>query len=77
MAKRTKKTKAPAGGKTAAAKPAAANAKKAAAADAPAPTAAAISARAHQIWINRGKPVPGTPLEDWCQAERELGSRKT
>ena len=31
-----------------------------------------ISARAHAIWIARGRPSPGTPLEDWLQAEREL-----
>jgi hypothetical protein len=35
-----------------------------------------VSARAHQIWIARGKPTPGTPLEDWLQAERELGLSK-
>jgi hypothetical protein len=51
------------------------------AADAPAPAAAPaarapahtdIAARAHAIWIARGRPKPGTPLEDWLQAEREL-----
>src|SRR5689334_20903480 len=36
-----------------------------------APTATAIAARAHEIWIARGRPSPGTPLEDWLQAERE------
>jgi len=39
-----------------------------------APTPAAIQARAHQIWIAKGKPVPGTPVEDWLQAEREIGA---
>jgi hypothetical protein len=76
MAKKaTKKTKSPAAAKAASAKPAAA--KKAAAVPVAAPTAAAVSARAHQIWIARGKPNPGTPLEDWVQAERELGLRKS
>jgi hypothetical protein len=42
-----------------------------------APSAAEVSARAHQIWIARGKPTPGTPLEDWVQAERELTTRKS
>jgi len=37
-----------------------------------APSHADISARAHAIWIARGRPAPGTPLEDWLQAEREL-----
>jgi hypothetical protein len=39
-------------------------------------TPAAIGARAHEIWIAKGKPIPGTPVEDWLQAERELGARK-
>ena len=76
MAKNTKKTKVPASPKAQDAKPAAA-ATKAAAAPAAAPTVAAISARAHQIWIARGKPTPGTPIADWVQAERELGVRKS
>ena len=76
MAKKTtKKTKTPAATKAANVKPA--PAKKAAAAPVAAPTPAAVSARAHQIWIARGKPSPGTPLEDWIQAERELGLRKS
>lgn len=37
-----------------------------------APSSTDVSARAHEIWIARGKPTPGTPLEDWLQAEREL-----
>jgi hypothetical protein len=80
MAKKTKKTKAPAAPKAQDVKPAAAAAvstTKASAAPAAAPTEAAISARAHQIWIARGKPTPGTPLADWIQAERELGVRKS
>jgi hypothetical protein len=73
MAKKSKKkTKAPAAKMAANAKPAAAKPAPVAA-----PTAAAVSARAHQIWIARGKPTPGTPLEDWVQAERELGVRKS
>jgi Protein of unknown function (DUF2934) len=56
---------------------AAKKAKSAAVADpapakAAAPTEAQISARAHQIWIGKGSPKPGTPLADWLQAEREL-----
>ena len=43
----------------------------------PAATPESIQARAHQIWIAKGKPVPGTPVADWLQAERELGVRKT
>ena len=39
-----------------------------------APTREQVLARAHSIWERRGKPVPGTPLEDWVQAERELGA---
>jgi hypothetical protein len=39
-----------------------------------APAEAQISARAHQIWIGKGSPKPGTPLADWLQAERELRS---
>ena len=31
----------------------------------------AVSARAHQIWISRGK-KDGRALDDWLQAEREL-----
>ena len=90
MAKKTKKTKGPAAAKaaapvTAAPVPAAATkaaaptaaATKVAAAPVAVPSTAAISARAHQIWIARGKPTPGTPLADWVQAERELGVRKS
>ena len=54
--------------------------KKAAPAPAHAPAAPSpgdVSARAHQIWIARGKPTPGTPVADWLQAERELGVRKS
>ena len=46
------------------------------AAAAPAAPAAAIEARAHAIWIKKGKPNPGTPTEDWAQAERELRAGK-
>jgi hypothetical protein len=43
-----------------------------------APSGDDVSARAHAIWISRGKPTPGTPLEDWLQAEREiLGAKKS
>jgi hypothetical protein len=80
MAKKSKKSKTPETPKSADVKPAAAAPKTAAApvaAPAAAPTTAAISARAHQIWIARGKPTPGTPLADWVQAERELGVRKS
>ncbi len=63
------------------AKTKAAPAKPAAAVPAPAavestPAAKTVEARAHEIWVAKGKPVPGTPLEDWLQAERELGARK-
>jgi hypothetical protein len=48
--------------------------------DAPAaprsPAHADVSARAHAIWIARGRPTPGTPLEDWLQAERELAAAR-
>jgi DUF2934 family protein len=40
-----------------------------------APAADAVSVRAHEIWVARGRPTPGTPLEDWLQAERELRAR--
>ena len=76
MAKKTKSRKAPEAAKAEAQK-SAAPAAKTAAAPAAAPNASAISARAHQIWIARGKPTPGTPLEDWVQAERELGARRS
>jgi hypothetical protein len=36
----------------------------------------AIGDRAHQIWISRGR-REGHALEDWLQAERELGSVRT
>lgn len=42
-----------------------------------APLSEAVSLRAHQIWIARGRPTPGTPLEDWLQAERELRAART
>jgi len=75
--KTTKKTKTKAAaGKTA---PAVAAASKSApkAAAKPAVTTESVQARAHQIWIAKGKPVPGTPVADWLQAERELGIRTT
>lgn len=27
---------------------------------------------AYWLWQQRGRPI-GSPLEDWCQAEKELG----
>lgn len=33
-----------------------------------------IAKRAYEIWIARGRPV-GSDLENWQQAERELGVR--
>jgi hypothetical protein len=54
--------------------PAAAPAADAAAPAPRAPAQADISARAHAIWIARGRPSPGTPLADWLQAERELSA---
>ncbi len=74
--KKSKKTAvaAPAAPQKKVAKPA----KSATAAPAPAkaakPTEAQISSRAHQIWIGKGSPKPGTPLADWLQAERDLSS---
>lgn len=35
------------------------------------PTPEQVSARAHQIWIDAGKPQ-GLALEHWLRAEREL-----
>jgi len=35
------------------------------------PTAEQVSARAHQIWIDAGKPQ-GLSLDHWLRAEREL-----
>lgn len=68
------------------ARPRAKSAKKAApaAAAAPAPAAAPakpkqkptreqIGARAHQIWIEEGRPE-GRSLDHWFRAERELGA---
>lgn len=81
MSKKSKKSAAQKKDAQASAAPAAAPASTPAAAPAAAkapaapraePTPAEISARAHAIWIARGKPSPGTPLEDWVQAEREL-----
>ncbi|MCE9638345.1 MAG: DUF2934 domain-containing protein [Planctomycetes bacterium] len=37
------------------------------------PTAELISARAHQIWIDEGRPA-GKSLDHWIRAERELGA---
>lgn len=51
-------------------KPAAASAAPAAK---PAPSRDQISARAHQIWIDEGRPS-GKSLEHWYRAERELGA---
>ena len=65
---------------SAAAKQTTPSAAAAPAADAPAaprpPAHADVSARAHAIWIARGRPSPGTPLEDWLQAERELSAAR-
>jgi uncharacterized membrane protein len=35
---------------------------------------AAIAARAHEIWLERGCPI-GSDQEDWFQAERELNAQ--
>lgn len=35
-----------------------------------------IAARAHAIWLAKGSPNPGTPLEDWLQAEREVSATR-
>lgn len=73
--KTTKKTKSKAAtGKTSSAVAAAPKTAPKAASK-PAVTTEAVQARAHQIWIAKGKPVPGTPVADWLQAERELGFR--
>lgn len=37
----------------------------------PAPTEAAIRARAYELFVARGA-LPGREVEDWLQAEREL-----
>jgi len=74
MAKKTtKKTKAPK--KDAAAKPAPAVAAAPLLATPAAPIS--VAARAHEIWIAKGKPVPGAPLDDWLQAEREIAACKS
>ncbi len=39
------------------------------------PTEQQIAARAHQIFVNRGA-APGSDLDDWLQAERELSAAK-
>ncbi len=75
MTKKTKKTKPAAAAKSASAAPAAAPAKVEPKA-APAAAGKTVAARAHEIWVAKGKPVPGSPLEDWLQAEREVGVRK-
>ena len=75
MAKKSSKKFTPAKAAPAA-RTAAASAPAAKAAAAPAAPAAAIEARAHAIWIKKGKPNPGTPTEDWAQAERELRAGK-
>ncbi len=38
---------------------------------APRPTEQQIAARAHEIFLKRGA-TPGSELDDWLQAEREL-----
>jgi hypothetical protein len=55
------------------AKPAAVVAKPAATAPAAKPSPDRISARAHQIWLDEGRPT-GKALEHWVRAERELSS---
>jgi len=35
------------------------------------PDRSAVAARAHQIWVSRGRREGGA-LSDWLQAEREL-----
>lgn len=40
----------------------------------PAPKPEEISARAHKIWIEAGKPE-GRSLDHWLQAERELSGK--
>jgi hypothetical protein len=37
------------------------------------PTEESIRRRAHEIWQRRGS-NPGTPVDDWLQAERELSA---
>jgi hypothetical protein len=39
----------------------------------PKPSEDAIRRRAHEIWQRRGA-GPGTPTDDWLQAERELAA---
>jgi hypothetical protein len=73
----TKKTKTKTADAAAPAAAAAPKAEPAKAQAAPAATPESVQARAHQIWVAKGKPVPGTPVADWLQAERELGVRKT
>ena len=34
-----------------------------------------VGTLAYELWRKRGCPI-GSPLEDWCQAERALGGRK-
>jgi len=40
-----------------------------------APTPEEIAKRAHEIWLARGG-GPGSDLEDWLQAERELRTER-
>lgn len=82
MAAKTKKTSSnraarPAKTPKSAKKPAAAGSSKKSSARAEsaakAPSREDVSARAHQIWIDEGRPT-GKSLEHWLRAERELGS---
>ena len=77
MTKKTKKTKAAKAAKKASAAAAPEAAAPATTGTKAAPAPISVEARAHEIWMARGRPVPGTPLADWLQAEREVGVRKT
>lgn len=68
-----KKSAAKSAAKTAAAPAKAVPAAAKAAPARPAATVEQIGARAHQIWIDAGKPQ-GKALDHWVQAERELSS---
>ncbi|MCE9590746.1 MAG: DUF2934 domain-containing protein [Planctomycetes bacterium] len=41
----------------------------------PRPTHDEIARRAYEVWVRKGRPV-GRDLENWNDAERELGLRK-
>jgi hypothetical protein len=46
------------------------------AADAPEPAEDDIRQRAYEIYLERGQ-QPGSPIDDWLQAEAELKSHRT